>query len=106
MICTTLTRVDKLCLIYVGESWIIENVSILSKIISVVEDTSSDSCPSEIASGVENTSVVSCLLPSSLDGVHVSLADTTDASDIVNVLMEYSIPITDKINVQEDNHNS
>ena len=74
-----------------------------SKITSV-EDISIDSCPSEIASVVENTSIDSCLLPSSLDEVHIFPENTTDTSDVVDVLIESSTPITDEINVRGDNH--
>jgi len=74
----------------VGESRIVENVSVLFKIAIVVE----------------NTTIDSCVLPSSLDEVHVSLEDSTDTSDVVDALTESSTPITDEINVHEDNHNS
>ena len=74
----------------VGESRIVENVSVHFKIAIVVE----------------NTTIDSCVLPSSLDEVHVSLEDSTDTSDVVDALTESSTPITDEINVHEDNHNS
>jgi len=90
----------------VGEARIVENVSVLSKITSVVEDTSIDSCPSDISRVIENTSVDFCLLPSSLDEFHVSPEDTSDTSNIVDALMESSTLITDEINIHEDNHYS
>jgi len=54
----------------VGESRIVEDVSVPSQIASIVEDT--------------------CLSPSSLDEVHVSLEDTREVKDVVDV--ESSIP--------------
>jgi len=60
----------------VGESRIVEDVSIPSEIASIVEDTSIDSCPFKIASVIQNTSIDSCLSLSSLDEVHVSLGDS------------------------------
>ena len=68
----------------VGESRIVENVSVLFKINSVIEDTY----------------IVSCMLPSSLDEIHVSPKDITDTSDVVDALMESSAPITDEINLR------
>jgi len=86
----------------VGESKIIENVSVLSEINIVVKDTSTDSSPSKIASVIENTSIDSCLSPSSLDEVHISPEDNSDHSDGVVAFMD-STPITDKIYVHENN---
>ena len=42
----------------VGESRIVENVSVLSKITSVVKNISIDSCSFEIASVVEDLSLI------------------------------------------------
>jgi len=56
----------------VGESRIIENVSVLSKITSIVKNISIDSS-FKIASVVEDTSIVSYVLSSSLDEVYVFL---------------------------------
>jgi len=69
----------------VGESRIVEDVSV----------------PYEIASIVDDTSIDSCLSPSSLDEVHVSLEDTREVNDVMDE--ESSIPITNEIYVQEDN---
>ena len=46
------------------------------------------------------------MLPSSLDEVHISPENTTDTSDVIDALMESSAPITDEINVHEENYNS
>ena len=89
----------------VGESQIFEDVNVLSK-ISVVEDASIDFCPSKIASVIKTISIDSCLSPSSLDEIHVSLKDTTNPSDVVDALMEFSTSITNEINIHEDNHYS
>ena len=65
----------------------VKNVSVPFKIVSVVEDTSIDSCPS----------------PSSLNEVFVSPQDTSDISDVVDALVESNTPMPDDIIVQKIN---
>ena len=91
-----LHKVDILCLVNdTSESKIIENVSILSEINIVVEETSIDSSPSKIASVIKNTPIDSCLSPSSLDEVHISPEDNSDQSNVVDAFMESSTLIDD-----------
>jgi len=79
----------------VGESKIIEDVSVLSEINILVEDISIDSSPSKLASVVKNTSIDSCLSPSSLDEVHISPEDNNDQSNVIDAFMESSTLIAD-----------
>jgi len=99
-----LHKVDILCLVNdTSESKIIENVSVLSEITSIIiEDTSIESCPFKIASVIKTTSIGYCFSPSSLDEVHISPEDNSDHSDGVVAFMD-STPITDKIYVHENN---
>ena len=89
-----------------SESKIFEEVNVLFE-ITCVENTLIIFCPyKKIVNVIKNISIDSCLSPSSLDEGHVSLKDTTDTSDVVDALMESSAPITNEINIHDDNHYS